>query len=118
MHQTGPLLTTLAREIRECQPIQWVRSPYAGVRLAHAWVDPDYPHELIHPNKQLNRAIAIRLLTEGNPTGSDVPIDRVQHAVLLAHAHTATTSSRVDHWLSESSGLGEVDGCHELAAQH
>lgn len=65
MHQTGPLLTTLSREIREGQPIQWVDSPYAGVRLTHARVDPSRSDRLAHSDDALSRAIAIRLLIEG-----------------------------------------------------
>ena len=65
MHQTGPLLTTLSREIREGQPIQWVDSPYAGVRLTHARVDPSRLDRLAHSDDALNRAIAVRLLVEG-----------------------------------------------------
>lgn len=65
MHQTGPLLTTLAREIHEGQPIQWVRSPYAGVRLAHARVDSSRSDRLAHSDDALSRAIAEQLLIEG-----------------------------------------------------
>lgn len=122
MNHTGPLLTPLAHEIREGQPIQWVGAPYEGVRLLHARVDPHHPNRLAHSDTTLNRAVAIRLLIDGIRMDQACRLPEfgtlsywVMHAVRPPHAVLNTNSvSRLDlaRWMGVMNWPHHTDPDH------